>query len=174
MMSRSTKLAFLLRHDSTYPFTQDGWRTIEDLCENHSYTLQEITCIVDTDTKGRLEFNSDRTCIRAVYGHSVDVFPDLIEARPSSLLYHGTSVDKVEKIMEEGLKKMSRNHVHLSTSMMEALEVGSRHGKPIVLEIDVLKMVDDGIRFWKARNNTLWLTEYVNPSYISTLKDIEL
>ena len=76
--------------------------------------------------------------------------------------------------MEEGLKKMSRNHVHLSTSMMEALEVGSRHGKPIVLEIDVLKMADDGIRFWKARNNTLWLTEYVNPSYISTLKDIEL
>ena len=139
-MSRSTKLAFMLRHDSTYPFTQEGWRTIEDLCENHSYTLQEITGIVDTDTKGRLEFNSDRTCIRAVYGHSVDVFPDLIEARPSSLLYHGTSVDKVEKIMEEGLKKMSRNYVHLSTSMMEALEVGSRHGKPIVLEIDVLKM----------------------------------
>lgn len=174
MMSRSTKLAYLLRHDDTYEFTHDGWRTIEDLCENHSYTLQEIIDIVERDTKGRLEFNSDKSCIRAVYGHSVDVFPDLMECPPPDILYHGTAVSALDKIMHEGLKKMSRNHVHLGTDIMEALDVVSRHGAPIVLEIDAAKMRNDGIKFLKARNNSLWLTEHVPSMYISTLKDIEI
>lgn len=174
MASRSTKLAYLLRHDDTYNFSCAGWRAIEDLCTNHEYTLDEIHTIVEKDNKGRLELSTCGKYIRAVYGHSVDVFPDLIEDTPPSTLYHGTGIHCLDSILKTGIDKRGRNYVHLSISMTVAFEVGSRHGKPIVLEVNALKMAEDGIRFWKARNNTLWLTEYVNPSYISTLKDVEL
>lgn len=171
-MSRSTKLAYLLRHDEkTYDFPHTGWRTIDDLCVNHGYTFDEILDIVRNDRKGRFEFNDERTLIRAVYGHSVDVFPDLIESPPPPILYHGTSIVSVDRIISEGIKKMSRNFVHLSSSIIEAVEVGSRHGKPVILEVNAAKMAEDSIRFWKARNDTLWLTEYVHPSYMSLLKD---
>ena len=86
MASRSTKLAYLLRHDDTYNFSRAGWRAIEDLCTNHEYTLDEIHTIVEKDNKGRLELSTCGKYIRAVYGHSVDVFPDLIEDTPPSTL----------------------------------------------------------------------------------------
>ena len=74
--------------------------------------------------------------------------------------------------------KMKEGHMENGEVMTYAFDITSLIDQINKNEITtnnlVLKMVDDGIRFWKARNNTLWLTEYVNPSYISTLKDIEL
>ena len=173
-MSRSANLAYLLRHDKKYDFPHNGWRSLKELYVNYGYNVEELENIVNSDKKGRFEFDDLKTCIRARYGHSVDVFPDATEESPPDTLYHGTSSLCLSPIMTKGICKMNRRYVHLSTSIDEALEVGARHGLPILLEIDTTKMREDGIRFWKARNNSVWLTEHVPPQYISTLKDIEL
>ena len=68
--------------------------------------------------------------------------------------------------MQEGLQKRSRHHVHLSDNQLTALEVGRRHGKPVLLTIDTAAMLKDGCIFFITENN-VWLTEEVKPQYLS-------
>lgn len=166
---KSQKLAFLLRHDTDYAFDEHGWRDITDLIRNHGYTLMLLEEIVDTNNKQRYEFNEDKTRIRARQGHSVKVDVELKEANPPSILYHGTSKSSLNSILKEGLKPGARLHVHLSSDVDTAIKVGSRHGKPIVLRIDARNMSNDGIRFFLS-NNSVWLTEYVAPKYLSMIE----
>ena len=38
--------------------------------------------------------------------------------------------------------------MHLSSDKETAKKVGSRHGKPVIYEIDCRQMAADGYRFW--------------------------
>ena len=149
----SRELAYLLRHDKTYPFEIEGWREVEDLVKNHGYTVDKLKKIVREDKKGRYEIEGDIR-IRALQGHSIPgIYPGLTLSTPPDVLYHGTSSRFMKSIMNEGLKKMSRNHVHLSKDQETAKIVGSRHGGDLViLEIDCSRMVQDGYKFWISRN----------------------
>jgi len=162
---RSKELAFLLRHDTDYQFDAHGWRTVNDLIDNHEYTMSMLMEIVKTDKKGRYEFNDDMTMIRACQGHSVNVNPDLQEMTPPDILYHGTATRFYNSIKSEGIKKMTRNYVQLSKDISTAIEVGKRHGSPVLLSVNTKSMVDDGIKFYLS-NNGVWMTEFVNPKYI--------
>lgn len=163
------ELAFLLRHDSKGNFDDKGYRDISDLIENHGYTAPLLEYIVATNNKQRYEFNEDKTKIRARQGHSVKVDVELREENPPSVLYHGTAVTSLSSILEEGLKRGTRLHVHLSSDVETAVKVGSRHGEPIVLSIDTKAMSDDGILFYLS-NNGVWLTDFVDPKYISVIE----
>ncbi|WQJ53460.1 MAG: RNA 2'-phosphotransferase [Wendovervirus sonii] len=162
---KSKELAFLLRHDTNYQFDKHGWRTINDLIDNHGYTFDMLDKIVSTDKKGRYEYNDDKTMIRACQGHSISVNPDLKEAIPPDTLFHGTATRFIEAINNEGIKKMSRNYVQLSENIETAQDVGKRHGSSVVLMIDTKKMHEDGIKFYLSSNN-VWMTEYIDPKYI--------
>ena len=50
---KSKELAYLLRHDTTYNFPNDGYREVKDLFENHNFTYPILEKIVRTDKKGR-------------------------------------------------------------------------------------------------------------------------
>ena len=63
-------------------------------------------------------------------GHSIDVELDLMEATPPPVLYHGTSVNNVDKILKDGLLKMKRQYVHLSENIDTVYSVGERYGIP--------------------------------------------
>ena len=63
---------------------------------------------------------------------------------------------------------MNRNHVHLSSDIETAKQVGSRHGKPKVLVIDCEKMIAKNIKFYQS-DNGVWLTDYVHPKFISQM-----
>lgn len=165
----SRRLAFLLRHDSTYAFDEHGWRGVDDLIRHHGYSLGQLEEIVETNNKQRYEFNEDKTKIRARQGHSVNVDVELKEANPPSELYHGTAVKSLHSILEEGIKPKGRLHVHLSSDIETAAKVGRRHGVPIVLRIDTKAMSDDGMRFYLSTNG-VWLTEYVDAKYISVIE----
>lgn len=165
MKDRSKRLAFFLRHDPNYKFLVGGWRLVSDLVENHNYTISELKEIVDSDEKGRYEFSEDGQKIRARQGHSVDVDVDLEILTPPDILYHGTAIRFLDSIKKEGIKKIHRLYVHLSSDPIVAKGVGRRHGKPAVLVIDTKRMSDNGIVFKKSRND-VWLTDYVDPKYI--------
>lgn len=72
----------------------------------------------------------------------------------------------VESIFAEGIQKMSRQYVHLSADYETAVNVGKRHGKPVVLRINAKKMFSDGCKFYLSENK-VWLTDFVPVEYIS-------
>jgi len=172
---KSKKLAFLLRHDTSYNFDSQGWRDISDLTKNHGYTLSELVEIVKTDSKGRYELDLGKTKIRAVQGHSIPgIDLKLSSSIPPPFLYHGTSSRFIDSILKDGIQKRSRNHVHLSADKETAKKVGSRHGgKTVIIEIDTEKMLNSGIEFFQAANG-VWLVDFVDKIFFNDVIWLDL
>lgn len=165
----SKKLSYVLRHrpDSIgIQLDEQGWTDISILLEKLDVSRIELEYVVSNNAKQRFSISSDR--IRANQGHSIKVNLGLKSILPPIKLYHGTTHDRYKLIKVEGLKKMNRNHVHLSEDIETAKKVGSRHGKPFILIVDSKAMTSDGIEFYKS-DNGVWLTEFVDPKYISRL-----
>lgn len=164
--NKSKRLAYLLRHDRKYQFDANGWREVSDLTEKHGFTFEELCVIVDANNKQRFEFSEDMQYIRARQGHSIHVDVELEECVPPPILFHGTAEHSVNSILNEGLKSQNRLYVHLSSTMGTAINVGKRHGAPVVLKVDAQKMFKDGAKFYLSRNG-VWLTDYVATEYLS-------
>ena len=104
--------------------------------------------------------------IRANQGHSVEVDLQLEEREPPEFLYHGTVERFLPSILEEGLIRGKRHHVHLSKDFETARKVGSRRGKPVILQVDAGRMHWDGHKFLLSANG-VWLTDSVAPAYLT-------
>jgi len=165
VIEKGKELAFLLRHDKEYKFDEHGWREVDDLLRNHGYTPEILDEIVETNNKKRFEYSEDKKYIRARQGHSVEVNVELKEMTPPDTLYHGTATRFLDSIMKNGINSGTRLHVHLSADADTAINVGKRHGKPIVLVIDAKTMHNDGNKFYLS-NNGVWLTKFVDTKYI--------
>ena len=166
IQKKRTRLAYLLRHDDKYQYRINAWREVSDLINNHGFTFNMINELVTSDSKQRYEFSNDMKLVRALYGHSVNVDLGFESAFPPPILYHGTSTDKLEIILSNGLSPQRRIYVHLATDTETATKVGQRHGQPVVLIIDAKAMADKGFLFYFT-NNGVWLTDNVPPEYIS-------
>ncbi len=172
LIKRGKKLSYLLRHDKSYAFDEHGWREVNDLVVNHGYTMEELREIVATNTKQRYEFSEDMTHIRARQGHSIQVDVELAEEVPPIFLYHGTPKENLPSILDKGICKMSRNHVHLSDTIETASIVGARRGKAfIVITVNAKQMHEDGYTFFLSRNG-VWLTDSVPTQYIANSFDV--
>src|SRR5947209_14698263 len=106
-----------------------GWVDVGTLliaCENDGFRLTraELEEVVVRNDKQRFSFDETGTRLRANQGHSVEVDLQLEPAIPPPLLYHGTPERFVAAILEKGLKKMKRHHVHLSSTLETARKVG--------------------------------------------------
>lgn len=162
----SKLLAYLLRH-SDLP-DRNGWVKVGVLLNEMSITLPILQGIVAEDTKGRFEFLEDESSVRALYGHSIDIDLKLESTTPPMLLYHGTAERYLADIMKDGLKPRKRNFVHLSETMDMAKQVGTRHGSPVVLSIDIEAMIRAGCKFYKAQNG-VWLTGGIPPKFLKVV-----
>lgn len=170
--SKSKFISLVLRHHPEAAYIQldaHGWADVEQLLAGMRKTGRKINKaeleeIVRTDEKQRYSFNEDKTLIRANQGHSISVDVGLKEQEPPEYLYHGTAVGFYESIQKQGLRPMSRLYVHLSKDIETAVNVGKRHGKPIVLRIHSGVMYRDGVSFYLSENN-VWLTKKVEPKY---------
>ena len=115
--------------------------------------------------KQRYSFNEDHTLIRANQGHSIPVDVELEKRTPPDILWHGTGEKYVDSIDVQGLIPKSRLYVHLSTDRETAKKVGSRHGRPVIYEIDCRQMAEDGYVFFESANH-IWLTKEVPVKYL--------
>lgn len=148
-----------------------GWVNRKDVIKSLSITQQMLDEIVSTNDKKRFEYNDTKTKIRASQGHSItgiEVFKDWKIYTPDQLLYHGTADYSVGPIMKSTLLSRTRTHVHLSKDIKTALNVGARHGKPVILEIDAVRMFKDGFVFYESKNGVI-LVDKVPSIYIKTL-----
>ncbi|WP_201755389.1 RNA 2'-phosphotransferase [Paenibacillus glycinis] len=132
--------------------------------------LETLERIVRENDKQRYRFNADRSKIRANQGHSLSVDVELKEAVPPEALYHGTVQRFLENIQAEGIRKRSRQHVHLSADIRTAVNVGDRRGEAIVLRIDASAMHRDGHRFHLSENG-VWLCDVVPWQYVAVLDE---
>jgi putative RNA 2'-phosphotransferase len=145
-----------------------GWIKVGVVQNELGVLLLDIQKIVYEDTKGRFEFSEDKSSVRALYGHSIDVNLGLEPTTPPPVLYHGTAEKYIDSIMKEGLRPRKRNFVHLSETMDMAKQVGTRHGSPVVLSIDIEAMIRAGYKFYKAQNG-IWLTEDILPKFLKVV-----
>lgn len=168
----SKRLAYTLRHNPAAAgvhLDDAGWVDVDDLLAglaDTSITRTDLERVVAGSDKQRFELAGNR--IRARQGHSVPVDLDLPPASPPTYLFHGTPRRSLPAILEQGLRKGDRHHVHLSPDVATATAVGRRRGNAVVLRVDAAAMVDAGFTFF-VTGNGVWLTETVPPQYLTAL-----
>jgi putative RNA 2'-phosphotransferase len=171
-------LSLILRHEPEIvglKLEKNGWVPVDNLikaCADHGqpFTPAELREVVETNDKKRFSFDPSGQKIRANQGHSVEVEIEFEKRTPPPVLYHGTAEKNVGFIFAEGLKKMSRHHVHLSADPETARRVGMRYGKPVILRIDTEAMLLENYEFFVSANN-VWLTEEIPPNFINLIDE---
>ena len=172
----SKYISLILRHKPQVigiTLDEHGWENVDELIDGvsktHPFTKEILEQIVEEDNKQRYSFNEDKTLIRANQGHSIPVDVELPETVPPEILYHGTAEKFEADIDRMGLIPKSRLYVHLSGDVDTAVNVGKRHGKPVIYEVSSGKMHRDGIVFYRSVNG-VWLTKSVPVEYLKKIQ----
>jgi putative RNA 2'-phosphotransferase len=147
-----------------------GWVDVDDLlaaAARACVSLDRPTLerVVAENDKKRFALSDDGVRIRASQGHSVAVELGLTPVEPPPLLFHGTADRNVDSIRAQGLVPGSRTHVHLSADEATAVNVGRRHGRPVVLRVQAGEMHRAGLAFFRS-DNGVWLTAAVPSEHI--------
>lgn len=166
-------LSLVLRHKPEtigIQLDQNGWIDISELIEKSNkygvqFDIETLNHIVATNSKNRFAFNDKCDKIRASQGHSLEIELGYTNQKPPEILFHGTSEKSVQSILEKGLERQNRQHVHLSSDIDTAAKVGQRHGKPFVFLVLAEQMHKDNFQFFIS-DNGVWLTNNVPTKYL--------
>lgn len=166
-------MSLVLRHDpgaAGVSLDSGGWVEIDSLVDGArarevDLTRAKLLAVVAGSPKQRFTLNADETRIRAAQGHSVPVDLDLVPCQPPKELFHGTAARNIPAISAEGLKPGARTHVHLSGDLETAVQVGQRHGSPVVFLVDTVAASDAGQAFYRAENG-VWLTDALPAQFL--------
>ena len=172
----SKYMSLILRHKPEVigiTLDEHGWADMYKLIlgirkKYPGFGIHELIYIVMSDEKQRYSFSEDGTKVRANQGHSIPVDLELEAKEPPRYLYHGTAKKYVKSIEKGGLKPKSRQYVHLSKDVETAIEVGKRHGEPVVYSIESDLMYKCDYKFYMSENG-VWLTKEVPFRYMDEL-----
>lgn len=167
-------LSLVLRHkpeEIGLELDASGWVSIANLLEalersGKKISQQLLLRIVEENDKKRFAISDDGLSIRASQGHSVAVELGYSPEAPPAQLYHGTVKKFLPSIRDQGLIAGQRHHVHLSANLDTAIQVASRRGNPVILEVDSQKMAEEDLQFYVSENG-VWLTDHVPIRFIS-------
>jgi len=153
----SKQLAYLLRHSLTQERDARGWVDMAMVAQHIGESVATVFEVATHPDERRFQVNAG--AIRALYGHSVQVDIDQKPVRsPGACLYHGTSMDAVDQILlpSGGIRRQSREWVHLAVNPEDAYPAALRKGRPVILAVVTTGL--DGL--WSASEATV-LTHYV-------------
>lgn len=178
LTSISKFLSLVLRHQPQKIGLQldgAGWVGIDELqtrAAAHGKTISRalLQQVVASNDKQRFAISEDGLRIRANQGHTIAIDLGLTPAVPPARLLHGTASRFLDAILQQGLDKRQRHHVHLTTREDIARSVGQRYGKVVMLAIDAEAMQRDGHVFYESENH-VWLTEHVPPRYLTIIEE---
>jgi putative RNA 2'-phosphotransferase len=168
----SKRMSRALRHDPArlgLVLDDEGWTWVDALVRSLSapgnpVTRADVEDVVRHGSKQRYELDGER--IRARYGHSVEGRVDLPVGDPPPELFHGTAPRTAAVIVQEGLRPMGRQFVHLSADEETARRVGARHGgRPVLLVVDTLAAAASGVVFRHGNEDT-WLADEVPARFL--------
>ncbi|KAM0749586.1 putative tRNA 2'-phosphotransferase [Meredithblackwellia eburnea MCA 4105] len=195
----SKTLSYILRHGAAKEFLKvrvDGFVKVDELLKRpklKDLEFSKLQEIVKDDNKGRytlrkedgngavLEGPSSEEAegewwIRANQGHSIKVESLELEkverAEDVPVVVHGTMFKVWSLIEKDGLKVMTRNHIHCATGLAGEKTVisGMRNNCDLFIYLDVPKMLKDSVPLFKSTNGVI-LTPGVDgvlaPSYFA-------
>jgi putative RNA 2'-phosphotransferase len=167
-------LALILRHKpeaAGLVLEEGGWAPVEAVVaavrsRHPGFDRAALEALVATNDKRRYAFDETGWKIRASQGHSVAVELGLEPVPPPQRLFHGTNRRFLPSILEQGLVKGKRHHVHLSGDLATARKVGDRRsGGTVILAVRSGDMAASGEAFFRSAND-VWLTDHVPPRYL--------
>ncbi|KAH9620869.1 hypothetical protein KSS87_022602 [Heliosperma pusillum] len=178
-------LVRMLRHmaaELNLDMRSDGYVRVQDLLQLNlksranvplkSHSIDEIRQAVRIDNKQRLGLleENGQLFIRANQGHSVQVVETESLLRPITsaedipVCVHGTYKKFLDSILQSGLKRMTRLHVHFSSGLPSDNEVisGMRRDINVVIFLDVNKALEEVLNcvsdylFWANFDDGRW------------------
>jgi len=165
----SKYLSYLLRHGAVkegLDIDKEGFVKVTELLEflvnNKSdiATMEQIKQIVDTDQKKRfLLINKENNFyIRASQGHSIvtvmeDAMVPIIDPNQYPEVIHGTFRKNLKSILDTGLSKMARNHIHFANGL--SATSGIRKNTNVLIYINMDLALSEGIKFFISDNGVI-------------------
>lgn len=177
----SRKLTQLLRHqviDYNLNILSNGFVKLNDILklnlkELKNITINDINVIINTNEKKRLETTliNNELYIRATQGHnnivgSMIIDNDALEKITLldniNFVHHGTQKNFLDSILTNGLNRMNRKHIHFVENINKEKQTsGFKNISDVIITIDLHKCLEDGIEFYKSKNNVI-LTEGID------------
>ncbi|KAH8926473.1 hypothetical protein BT69DRAFT_1215204, partial [Atractiella rhizophila] len=129
-----------------------------------------LRSIVDSNAKQRFTMISEPgsdpekpevLLIRANQGHSIDVaaleLTPILSSEDLPTCLHGTYKRFWKSIEKEGLRTMTRNHLHLAVGLPgeEGVISGVRANCDLFIYINVPLALEAGIKFFRSQNNVI-------------------
>ncbi|CAH9082249.1 unnamed protein product [Cuscuta europaea] len=174
-------LVRILRHmasELNLKMRSDGFVKVQDLLKLHLKTFANIPLKLHTvddmkeavrkDNKQRLSLleESGELWVRANQGHSIkmveteSLLKPIISADEVPVCVHGTYKKDMQSILEQGLKRMRRLHVHFSCGLPTDGGVisGMRRDVNMLIFLDVKKALQEGMKLYISENKVI-LTE---------------
>lgn len=184
----SKSLSYLLRHGAIkekIPIDSQGWVTMTSILANNRLkslqaTQSDIERIVASNDKQRFRLKEEagKWYICANQGHTLaSVTPDLVLLTVETVpldVYHGTFTNKLPLIEKEGLRRMKRNHIHMTSDAKWSV-LGIRKSCSVLIHIDARKCIEDGFKLWRSENGVILCTGDENGAIPSRyFKEIEM
>ncbi|KAJ7590702.1 KptA family-domain-containing protein [Mycena floridula] len=194
----SKTLSWLLRHGAQsqgLPMRADGYVKVTDLLaspklKDQPLDLVGLQAIVEADSKQRYSLISEDSepgheatwWIKANQGHSIKTV-ELVMKRitavsdiPSGFAVHGTSLKAWDSIRQQGLSKMTRNHIHLAQGVAgDNVISGMRRSSQVLIYINVQKALDAGVEFFLSDNGVVLTvgdeTGFLGPQYFDKVEN---
>lgn len=162
---RSKKLSWLLRHGGYKEglnMDAAGWVDVDEVLEKVEMSRVELEIVVHTNQKQRIQLEGDR--VRCCQGHSTKnrhVTQEALEASwdryEGEQIWHGTTMENLSIIAQEGLKPMRRTHVHCAPAPDS--RVGKRANTPVMLRLSPRELRAAGLGIFEASNGVILIRE---------------
>ena len=181
-------LSWILRHgvlELKLTFMPDGYVPLTEVLAvknliPYGVTEELIREIVRTDNKNRYSLleRDNGIWIRANQGHNSAVGNKLNDEvmltpilEPLPVCVYGTTQKAWKTIQVEGLKPMSRKHIHFATSATAdacgaSMGIsGIRPNAEVKIYIDMKSAMNDGIKFYASNNGVILTESPILPKY---------
>jgi RNA:NAD 2'-phosphotransferase (TPT1/KptA family) len=143
------------------------------------FTEADVSIAVAVDNKRRFVLSDDDTQIRAAQGHSMTGIgekqgePLTLETAPE-MAVHGSYVKHAQAILEQGLSRMGRHHVHLAKGLLGEKGVisGMRRNAELFVWVNVHEAIKGGPTFYESANGVILCSGLngdgiIPPAYLS-------
>jgi 2'-phosphotransferase len=165
-------LAWSLRHgveELGLHMHPSGYVLVDELLSKKQFKgikIEEIEEVVHKNDKKRFNLamgEDGKKYIRANQGHTVscvndeDLLTRIEDPSEIDKCIHGTYEQYWQQILEKGLCRMSRNHIHFAPGEHEGegVKSGMRQTANVKIYIDVTRAMRDGIKFYRSSNNVI-------------------
>nr|XP_039250956.1 uncharacterized protein LOC120328512 isoform X1 [Styela clava] len=170
--SISMKLTTILRHNGLgFKIDEDGFLEVNRILshqffKNNQVLENDIIKIVNENDKQRFKLEGEKghLKIRATQGHTVefskeeDHLKEITDSSKFPVVVHGTSLELWPVIKDTGLKRMKRNHIHMTTAephTSEQVISGMRNSSNCFIYIDIGRAMEDGVKFYCSDNGVI-------------------